>query len=80
MAKHFTHEKCFIVTEPKASSFHWSVIIAKKGIKIKEVRPITSRKNSNGQALEIISVNLETPIIENLWIINVYLKIHPIKT
>ena len=29
-------------------------------------------KNSNGQALEIFGVNLETPIIGNLWIINVY--------
>ena len=70
--KRFVHEIYFIVTEVKASNFHGSVIIAKKGIKIKEVRPIISRKNSNGQALEIIGVNLETPIIGNLWIINVY--------
>ena len=30
------------------------------------------RKKSNGQALVIIGVNLETPITGNLWIINVY--------
>ena len=70
--KRFVHEKYFIVTEAKASNFHGSVIIAKKGINVKEVRPIISRKNSNGQALEIIGVNLETAIIGNLWIINVY--------
>ena len=70
--KRFIHENYFLVTEAKASSFHGSVIIAKKGIQIKEVRPITSRKNSNGQALEIIGVNLETPIDGNLWIISVY--------
>ena len=70
--KHFTHEKNFIVTEAKASSFHASIIIAKKVLKVKEVRSITSRKNSNGQTLEIIGVNLETTIIGNLWIINVY--------
>ena len=68
--KRFKHEKYFIVTEAKASNFHGSVIIAKKGIKFKEVRPITSRKNSSRQALEIIGVHLETPIIGNLWIIN----------
>ena len=70
--KLFAHENYFIVAEAKASSFHGSVIIAKKGIKVKEIRPITTTKNSNGQALEIIGVNLETPIIGNLWIINVY--------
>ena len=76
--KCFVHEKYFIVTEAKASNFHGSVIIAKKGINIKEVRPIISRKNSNGQALEIIGVNLETPIIGNLCIL--MFTIHPIKT
>ena len=70
--KPFVHEKYFIVTEAKASNFHGSVIIAKQSINVKEFRPIISRKNSNGQALEIIGVNLETPIIGNLWIINVY--------
>ena len=70
--KHFVHEKYFIVTEAKASNFHGSVISAKKGINVKEVRPIISRKNNNRQALEIIGVNLETPVIGNLWIINVY--------
>ena len=70
--KRFKHEKNFIVTEANASNLHGTVIIAKKGINVKEVRPIISRKNSNGQALEIISVNLETPIIGNLWIISVY--------
>ena len=70
----FTHEKFFIVTEAKASNFHGSVIIAKKGIKVKEVRPITSRISSKGQALDIIGVNLETQIIGNLWINNVYIS------
>ena len=70
--KPFAHEKYFIVTEAKASSFHGSVIIAKKGITVKEIRPIKTTRNNNRQALEIIGVNLETPIIGNLWIINVY--------
>ena len=70
--KPFAHENYFIVTEAKASSFHGSAIIAKKGITVKEIKPITIRRNSNGQALEIIGVNLETSIIGNLWIINVY--------
>ena len=57
---------------------HWhcllkvSVIIAKKGIAVKEIKPITTTKNRKGQALEIIDVNLETPTIGNLWILNVY--------
>ena len=72
MAKTFHTWKIFHCNRSKKSNFHGSVIIAKKGIKVKEVRPITSRENSNGQALEIIDVNLETPIIGNLWIINVY--------
>ena len=71
MAKTFAHENYFIVTEAKASSFHGSVIMAKKDITVKEIKPITTTKNSNQQALEIIGVNLETPIIGNLWIINV---------
>ena len=70
--KPFAHEIYFIVTETKASSFHGSVIIAKKCITVKEIRPITTTKNSNGRALEIIGVNLETPIIGNLWITIVY--------
>ena len=70
--KRFVLEKYLVVTEAKASNFHGSVIIAKKGINVKQVRPIISRENSNGQALEIIGVNLETPIIGNLWIIIVY--------
>ena len=70
--KRFVHEKYFIVTEAKASNFHGSVIFAEKGINVKEFRPIISRKNSNGIALEIIGLSLETSIIANLWIINVY--------
>ena len=70
--KPFAHEYYFIVTEAKASSFHGSVIIAKKGITVKAIRPITTARNSNEQTLEIIGVNLETPIIGNLWITNVY--------
>ena len=63
--KRVVHENYFIVREPKPSSFYGSVVIAKKSIKIKEVRPITFRKNSNGQALMIIGVSLETPITGN---------------
>ena len=70
--KRLAREKYFIVTEAKASSYHGSVIIVKKGIKVREVRPITSRRNTNGQAFEIIGVNLETPTIGDLWIIHVY--------
>ena len=48
LQKRLAHEKYFIVTEAKARSYHGSVIIAKKGINVKEVRPITSKKNTNG--------------------------------
>ena len=58
----------------KGKQFFCSVIMAKKGIRVKVVRSIISRKNNNGQALEIIGVNWETPIIGNFWIINVYLS------
>ena len=42
--KRFAHENYFIVTEAKASSFYGFVIVAKKSITVKEVRPITTRK------------------------------------
>ena len=62
--KRFVNEKYFMATETKASSFRECVTLANHGIRFKEVILITSRKNSNGQALEIIGVNLEIPIIE----------------
>ena len=48
------------------------IALQKKGTKVKEVRPISLRKNRNGQALVITGVNLETSIIGNLWVINVH--------
>ena len=42
--KPFAHKNYFNVTEAKASSFHGSVIIAKKGITVKEIRQITTKK------------------------------------
>ena len=44
MAKPFAHRNYFNVTEAKASSFHGSVIIAKKGITVKEIKQITTKK------------------------------------
>ena len=62
LRKRFAYEKKLVVTETKTSSYYGSVIIAKKGINVRGLRPITSKKNTNEQAVEIIGVNLETPI------------------
>ena len=42
--KRYIHEKHLIITEANASSFPGSVITARKRIKVKEFRPILSRK------------------------------------
>ena len=72
MAKMFSTREIFHCNRNKSKQLSWVCYHFKKGINVKEVRPIISRKDSNGQALDIIGVNLEMPIIGNLWIINVY--------
>ena len=78
LKKHFIQENCIIATETKTSSFLGSVIIAKKRIRVKEVRLIISRNHRNGQKLEMIGVKLEKPIVGNFWI--KMFTVHPIKT
>ena len=72
MAKTFLTSTILHCNRSKSKQFSWVCYHCKEGHKVKEVRPIISRKNRSGQALEIIGVNLETPIIGNLWIVNVY--------
>ena len=59
--KRFVNEKYFIVTEAKASSFHGSNIIAKRGNETNYFQ-----KKSKGPAEEIIVLHLETLIIGHL--------------
>ena len=67
---------CCFRNNRKQGPFLGSVIIAKKGTRVKEVIQLdpqnTSFRDKHARALDIIGVILETPIIGKLWIINVY--------
>ena len=56
MAKVYVHES-FNAT----NSFNGPVITAKKGIRVKELKPIVSMENTNPQALDIFGENYEQP-------------------
>ena len=57
--KNVSFTKKTLLQQKQKQAVFMGLLSLHKGIKVKEVRTIISRKNSNGQALEIIGVNLD---------------------
>ena len=62
----------FAVTETKASKSHGSIILAKKGTTIIEVKPEKFDRNERGKVFEKIKACFEVPVIGHLWVIALY--------
>ena len=62
----------FVVTETRATKSHGSIILAKKGTTIIEVKPENFDRNERGKTFEIIKACFEVPVIGHLWVIALY--------
>ena len=62
----------FVVTETRATKSHGSIILAKKGTTIIEVKPEKFDRNERGKIFEIIKACFEVPVIGHLWVIALY--------
>ena len=62
----------FVVTETRASKSHGSIILAKKGTTIIEVKPEKFDRNERGKIFEILKACFEVPAIGYLWVIALY--------
>ena len=62
----------FVVTETRASKSQDSLILAKKGTTIIEVKPEKVDRNERGKIFEIIKARFEVLVIGHLWVIALY--------
>ena len=62
----------FVVTATRASKSHGSIILAKKGTTIIEVKPEKFDRNERGKIFEIIKACFKLPVIVHLWVIALY--------
>ena len=71
MAKMFRTRKLLHCNRSQSKQFLWVCYRCKEKHNSQRGQTNYNKKNSNGQALEIIGVNLEKPITGDLWLINV---------
>ena len=62
----------FVVTKTRANKSHGSMILAKKGTTIIEVKPKKFDRNDRGKVFQIIKACFEVPVIGHLWAIALY--------
>ena len=62
----------FVVAETRTSKSHGSMILAKKGTKIIEVKPKKFDRNDRGKVFEIIKAGSEVPVIGHVWVMALY--------
>ena len=62
----------FVVAETRASKSHGSIILAKRGTIIIEVKPEKFDRNGQGKIFEIIKACFEVPVIGHLWVTALY--------
>ena len=62
----------FVVTKTRANKSHGSMILAKKGTIIIEVKPKKFDRNDRGKVFQIIKACFEVPVIGHLWAIALY--------
>ena len=62
----------FVVTETRASKSHGSIILAKKGTTLIEIKPEMFDRNEREKIFEIIKACFEVPVIGHLWVIALY--------
>ena len=62
----------FVLTETRASKYYGSMILAKKGTTIIEVKTVTFDKNDRGKVFEVIKAFFEVPILGHPCVIALY--------